>query len=202
MSKKIPIVLYYPGKWAYKANVMPSARIGDLKKLLPDLKVNFVLNGVILNEEMSFGFYYVKANDVMIVVNKCDYANKKNKFATYSNENESFTESVFNIINPKTSKESVRIRDIQLAKLDRKPKVFRKVVKTQLEYFNQSPAKQCIPSIIPSKSSVPSVEPLPCFWSKKKALLRRGKDNTNEVVSEISSPKPEQTENEDSIVKP
>ena len=202
MSKKIPIVLYYPGKWAYKANVQPDACIGDLKKLLPDMKVNFVLNGVVLNEEMNFGFYYVKANDVVIVVNNYDYARKENKFAIYSNENESFTESVFNIINPQTSKESIRIRDLQLAKLDRKPKAFRKVVKTQLEYFNQSPVKQCITSIIPSKSSRPSVEPLPCFWSKKKAILRRGKNNTNEVVSEIASPKPEQTENEDSIVKP
>jgi hypothetical protein len=202
MSRKIQIVMYYPGRWAYRAKVSLDAHIGDLREVVPDLKVKFVFNGIILNEVMKFRLYGMKDNDLIIVVDDYDSMNYKRRFEAFSKYSETFTENVFNIINPHTSRETARIRDIQLSKLDRKPKSFRRVVKNQLKIMNRDVFRPLEPLNIPEKSLNPSTLPLPCFWSTKNAALWREKSNAGEVEAEISSPKPERTENEDTFIKP
>ena len=154
------IFVYFPGHWILKASVLQTASTKDLEQFMPEKdKIAFIHNGIILNRNLPFCFYDIKPNDVIICVRKKDISSQ---WLSLTNR-ELVHERVSEVIDPQVSHEIAKLRDFQMLRIDRKPKLFRKMC-NQLNDDIESTAPS-IPLEVPQKAEKPSVSPLPSFWS-------------------------------------
>ena len=166
-KEKISMVVYFPGKWVFKASVSKFASIKELKGLLPDKSVSFVYDGNLLIDSHTFSFYGIKNGDILIVIKSTDNNFLNQKWIAYSKENDTFNERINSIINPQTTNEVVRLRDLQMSRIERKPKTFRKLCQTATNFetkFNNNRLLEVNISNTPPIN--PSTSPLPIFWGK------------------------------------
>lgn len=164
---KISTIVYFPGKWVFRANVTLGATLRDLRCLLPEKNVSFILKGRVLSDSCTFKAYGIHNNDVLIV----SYPNQAHiasmKYSSPLHESDSISERINNIVNPHTTTEVVRLRDLQMARLERRPKTFRKMCFTiqnsesKTNFSSEANLKSVIPTIPLEK---PSTEPLPMLW--------------------------------------
>lgn len=155
-----------------KVNVSPTAEIGELNRItqvISDVQVSFIFmaKGVILSESNTFEFYGLLPNDViwsipLVQQNLLDLQT----WAARSLDADAFSESLSAMNNCGMSKEMARLRDLQMTRMERRPRTFRKVV----DCYKRVIQKQSLKSEIKTESVhsepllSPSDEPLPVLW--------------------------------------
>ena len=176
---KIFVLVYYPGKWVLKANVLPTATAKDLRMLIPESHISFIHNGRCLSNSIPFSFYDIKERDIIIVCKK-EKQIVKEKWYSITKDNETFKNRVGSVIDPKTAREAARLRDFQMLRLEKKPKAFMKLCAQYTNRLDTASdamhenyrAKNSPKTIIPEKTSLNS-DPLPIFWGHPKHEVRQ-----------------------------
>lgn len=176
---KIFVLVYYPGKWVLKANVLPTATAKDLRMLIPESNVSFIHNGRCLLNSIPFSMYNIKERDIIIVC-KNERQIVKEKWYSITKDNETFKNRVGSVIDPKTAREAARLKDFQMLRLEKRTKVFMKLCAQYTNKFDTAcdtqqelnRAKNSPKTIIPEKSSLNS-DPLPIFWGHPKQEVRK-----------------------------
>lgn len=159
------IFIYFPGQWIVKATVLKSATTKDLESFMPEKNVSFLYNGTVLNSKLTFRFYGIRPRDIIVCVNKKEI---NRQWLSLTNK-ELVNERISSIIDPGVSLEIAKIRDFQLSRFERKPKLFRKMC-MQIEEATSSQSGISIPLVVPKKNEKPSDSPLPNFWSSSVLL--------------------------------
>lgn len=171
---KFCIMVFNPGRWILKANVLSTATITDILQLIPDRFVRFIHNGTELSSTFSLSMYGVKEGDVIFVLPESKSGSYTEKWTNLTKDRDLFHDRVCSLIDPETAMEAARIRDLQMLRMERKPKVFRKISSV---YKVDAPTKQKskIPAIpnFPKKNETPSIEPLPAFWTKSDTVYAK-----------------------------
>ena len=179
-TETVLIFVYFPGQWILKASVLESASTKDLEQFMPEKEISFIYNGIILNSNLPFSFYGVKTHDIIICVRTKEI---NAQWLSLTNR-ELINQRVSEVVDPRVSYEMAKLRDYQMLRIDRKPKLFRKMC-MQLNDEIETTAPS-IPLEIPSRSLKPSVSPLPSFWSSSLLLntveLSSSPDPTIETV--------------------
>ena len=179
-QKKILVLIYYPSKWVLKANVLSSATTKDIKQLIPNKDVAFLHNGIYLSDTHSFNFYGVKERDVIVVIPNTQSRPISDKWANLMCDKDLFRERVSSVIDPKTSREAAKLRDFQMLRMERKPKVYRKLCasfpsnaeNTQLRISSSPSITEDLKTIVPETAlNGPSKDPLPIFWSRSETII-------------------------------
>ena len=163
------MIVYYPNNWVYRANVLRSASIRDLRVLLPDQSVEFILHGTKLTDSSTFAFCGIKNNDILFVIKNSPNSVLDQKWINMTRESDVLNDRFSCILNPKTTSEAIRLRDMQLSRLERKPRAYRKLCAAALNIDGKSSfgTDDSKPFIIPkTKLEKPMSTPLPVFWSK------------------------------------
>ena len=177
---KIFVLIYFPGKWVLKANVLSTATIKDIKKLIANDDVVFIHNGVEMNDSLPFSFYEVKDRDLLIVCSKMKRFVHE-KWTNLTKDTDLFNERVSSIIDPRTSREAARLKDFQFLRMERKPRAYRRIC---LQFIEEEANKRILQSEkkrkhitvipeIPSSISQPSSNPLPIFWNSSNIVVER-----------------------------
>lgn len=82
-------------------------------------------------------------------------------------DSDNFSEKVRTFLNPNIASEVARLRDLQMTKIERQPKLFQKLTKP---YRNQEKQQETEIKdtlyIQTEKKTEPSTEPLPIFWDE------------------------------------
>ena len=194
---KILVNVYYPGKWILRVNVLLSANCYDINKFINNFDVKMVFNGTVLQKRHSFRFYGLKNEDILLVVPKDEIGTMKSVCENIILEDdEAFKEKISHALNPKMSDETGRIRDLQLAKIENKPGIYRRLVSLFESEQNTPQNTVKTPSFIPKKAEKPSTQPLPCFWTEEKTpIAQRTTDETPLPIPQLKedecSPIPE-----------
>lgn len=114
------ILCQYPNKDRYyKIPVSRDGVIKDLKRYLHHGDFIFFYKSNLLNLESKFSFYDIKDNDFIITTQE----NRKISVKSL----EVFEEKLSNLMNPRTILDVMKIRDSQIAKLERRPRTYRKM---------------------------------------------------------------------------
>ena len=171
-SNRIPLCIYYPmGQHLLKVNVLPTAEIGELNRVTPNFSSYvpfsyiFLCKGAILRENHTFEFYKLSPNDVILSI-PCKQDHRDLQLWTArSLDTEVLNERVTSINSPMASKELSRIRDLQMTRMERRPRTFRKMAESCKKSIQRvsAPAKKteivlCEPLLSPSDA------PLPVLW--------------------------------------
>ena len=155
----VPIFVYFPGQWILKASVLKSASTKDLAQFMPEKDITFIHNGVILNSTLPFGFYEIKPSDIIICVRNRDL---NTQWLSLTNR-ELVHERVSEVMDPQVSYELAKLRDLQMLRIERKPKLYRKMcIQLNEETETKTPS---FTLLIPPKPKKPSDSPLPLIWS-------------------------------------
>jgi len=179
---KVLVNIYFPGKRILKANVVETATVSDLKPIIPFKGATLIHNGIVLTDSISFKYYGIKEKDVIVVVNSNKDSNSINKWKSITSDKEVFNEKIAGIIDPQTARETARIRDFQLMRMERKPRIFRKLcasIPTMVESKPFSGASLTVFSY--QRPGGPSSDPLPIIRSEKEP-------DTTEMLNPIPSP--------------
>ena len=194
LMQKYPVIIYNPCKYALKVMVSNSERIEKLYEY-SNPKTKFFIDGVRLVETQTFGFYHIKPNNIIIMINE---NSMNHSFSFFPLDSEIYSEKINSLINPVTQREAIRIRDLQLSKAVLKPKSFKKLINSQ----NLSDDYKTSQLTIPKLSRSPSVQPLPSFWGETQHI--NSKVITTQKIDSVDQDqdKAEQSENETDTVKP
>ncbi|OHT11804.1 hypothetical protein TRFO_18585 [Tritrichomonas foetus] len=206
-SKKISLLVYFPGHCIAKVSVSPRATIGDLRKStkIQLTSVNFVANGQILNENLTFWYYQIHAGDIIVAAPNTTDKSDISKWLSHTREAESFTDRISSIIDPRTSREAARLRDFQMSRMERKPRCFRKLstsIKNQNQCVTASPGLNLV---IPDRNlEEPSCDPLPVFWANSESCMntqetRKGDNGLKDSFGTVESINKDSIETVESI---
>ena len=206
MENKLPLVLYFPGKWVYRVFVKPHFAIKEIQRMLKMEKIIFIYNQTILKMSRTFSFYGFKGNEIIIAIPETRATTSK--WYTNSIENDSLNEKIHSLINTSTTIESVRIRDLQISKMEKKPKAFRKLLFLQRQHdLNEGFTCESTPTVVPETNHLKmkiSTAPLPCFWNHnsihKDSIVSNREDGIGEVESDVQV-KPEPSDSVGTLEK-
>ena len=169
-------------------------------------KIIFIYNQNILKMSCTFSFYGFQGNEIIIALPES--CATTSKWYTNSIENDSLDEKIRNLINTSTAIESVRIRDLQLSKMERKPKAFRKLLTSLLVHdLSEEITDEKVPTVVPETNHLKmkiSSAPLPCFWNHKSILKDSIVSNREDGIGEVESDvqvKPEPSDSVDTLEK-
>ena len=117
-----------------------------------------------MSDSYPLMYYDIKERDIIIVV---PAESLTEQWISMTRNSEMFKDRVRNIIDYQTSQEMARIRDFQIAKIERRPKIFRRMCSSVNNPMTRTRSK---PSFSLSRAPespppAPSAEPLPAFWA-------------------------------------
>lgn len=188
--------LVFPGKYMAQIEVVADAKISNIRTV-EDNDVHFFYNGYFLNESKSFSFYNLSENDTIIVVpSTADDKQLNNKYRNISHDTSKFLSHLKNnysslnddnsylnqYIDPSVQREMSRIRDVELLRMEYKPKFLRKIKMRQGNAFDsrnrnsnnsfsiflsrndsKTDKTNAMSTVIGPQTLEPSIEPLPIF---------------------------------------
>lgn len=189
----IPLLAYFPGKFIVRIIVSPSDTIADLRKStrIPQAALHFVANGQRLQECKTFCFYKIHAGDIIVGIPNTSDSSEISKWISHTREPDTFAERIFSTLDPRTSKEAARLRDFQMARMEKKPKCFRKLAMTLTTQDNYEPPTTQIPLVIPTtQSDTISTDPLPVLWPTQSSDLPEVLPLTNDSDDESMNKEP------------
>lgn len=168
-DEQISLILYYPGKWVITVHMNPSSTIGSLKSLVKENDVLFIHDGEYLIESFPASFYNIKDGETLVIVSSKEYDPSQNKWHQITRDKESFNEKINSVLNPVTSDQAARIRDLQMLRIEKKSKMFYKLINSTLKENDTMYTNTKIPMNlqIPTKPLTVSKDPLPLFWNTK-----------------------------------
>lgn len=174
------LYIYYPGKWIIRANESSVTRIADLKDLIQENDVCFFLNGTLISDVLPLKMYSISDNDVIIVVPNRSKGTNNHKVTVFCQDTESIKEQFTQYSDPSYACENARLKDIQMYKVERKPRIFRRMCQSYRDTHEVPPASEQAVTNIPKIVSI-SKSPLPIFWGSEPFI-------DNQPLSDLDSP--------------
>jgi hypothetical protein len=162
-----PISVHIIVHWVCVKTVstVPTANIASLKVLFPDCDTDFVFHGQLLNGKRTFDFYQLRSNDSIVAIPAKADPKITEPWITITRDDDTFSDSIRMLVNPKAKSESMRLRDLRATRLENRPRVFRKFchegLKLRPESEARSPDSQIV---IPKEAKDISNESLPICW--------------------------------------
>jgi len=127
---------------------------------MPTKQFDLMYNGIIMAGANTFSFYNVKDQSLIVAVPSSNDSN----WLRSHDVSQHIAEKVSYSSNPHTKKELCRISDLQLSKLERKPRTFRKIISMALQKGAENDIVQKSSEYCLERPIVPSMDPLPVFW--------------------------------------
>jgi hypothetical protein len=114
---------------------------------------------------MTFEFYGVRDGDsiVALPIENEDSVYGTNHWLTLTRDSESFNEALRWMLEPATAGEAARLRDLQLMRLERKPRSFMKIF-SRAGMDEREPTRSDSSTVLGLPPKSPSVDALPIEW--------------------------------------
>jgi hypothetical protein len=157
---KIYLHVYFPGHCVAQVNVVATAQIQELRRLASTDSVTYMSNGTILDENHTFEFYGLRPSDTIVALPGASQSGDLIKWITFTRDSDAFSNRITGIVRRDISREAGRIRDMQLARMERRPRTFRKLL-ASAEKEAASSIKSKTPTIIGPPAVAPGDQPLP-----------------------------------------
>jgi hypothetical protein len=142
-----------------------SGQIRALQSLWPSAPKRFIFNGLELLEAMTFDFYGIRNGDSIIALPLDQHSvYRTTQWLAMSRDTESFNESLKWMLDPRTSAEAARLRDLHLVKVEHRPKMFLKMCAT-FEADDGEENRASRGTVLGLPPEAPSCEALPVDWS-------------------------------------
>ena len=173
----ITIYICVPGICIKQVRASKQMHVKSLNKLFPYHDKSFYFDGAKLNEEKTLNKVGIRENDTIIALPQNAVLDPK-MFSIKPNT-DVFDEKIQITFNTNIKGEAIRLRDLQMMKLEVKSKMFNKFVKN----FHEKEEAQSVQESVVSpsfyvKPEKPSTEALPCFWGSKAAFKPEPEDYT------------------------
>ena len=164
-SSKISVLLYLPGQIVLKIGICRKAHIRALRKALPKgEKFDLIFEGTVLLDSLSLDAYKIKHQSVITAV-KPNCRNSREKQFLYNQSIDLVTGTFGSVSTPRAKSELFRLNDLQLAKMERSPQQFRKLVKAFEQRADKEPIQKRNFKFSYIKPKTPRKDPLPKFWA-------------------------------------
>ena len=120
----------------------------------PDSAVRFIFNGVQLLESNTFESYGIKDGDSIIALpaDQTDSIITTHQWLNLTRDSDTFNDCMRWMLDPRTSGEASRLRDLHLMKMERRPKVFMRMCAP----FVSQEAKSTVPAATTSCANTTS----------------------------------------------
>ena len=143
-----------------------TGKIKSLQSLFKHMPKIFIFNGTQLDPESTFHEVDVHNGDTILALPLSLQTNQmlKEQWISLTKDSDEFSEKMRWIVNPKTAPEASRLKDIHMDRIERRPRVFRKLCQL---YLSQDTGPSELPKLQEECSespSAPSTEALPVFW--------------------------------------
>jgi hypothetical protein len=137
-----------------------------LQTLWPSAPKRFIFNGLELLEGMTFDFYGIRDGDSIIALPREQQSIvRTTQWIAMTRDIENFNEALKWMLNPKTSAEASRIRDLHLMKAEQRPRMLMRLCAT-IDEDDESSRSSCPPTVIAPPPDAPAREPLPVDWAE------------------------------------
>jgi hypothetical protein len=143
-----------------------SGQVGSLQCLWPSAPKRFIFNGLELREGQTFGSYGIRDGDLIIAVPQGD--DGVHRWMALTRDHESINEALRWVLDPKTAGEAARLRDLQLWRLEQRPRLFAKLCLP----FNGDGAeggRAVDTTVLADAPAQPCCEKLPVGWEEPRA---------------------------------
>ena len=162
---RVLIKVYFPYRFVWKINVNLAMPVGRLRSLMHLGTDQLVFSGQILPDIGTLSGYGVKEGDTLVVVSNVPHDREMERWLVITNDADAFHDRMQFIVNEQTAQEAARIHDVLMAKIERKPKMFRRIC-SQLDTRRPKPSPQTSQAtVMYDKPDQPSCLPLPVQWA-------------------------------------
>jgi hypothetical protein len=137
-----------------------SGQIRALQSLWQSSPKCFIFNGIELREELTFESYGIRDGDsiVALPLEHRDSVYTASQWLNFTRDAETFNESLQWMLDPATSAEAGRLRDLQLMRLERSPAAFMRFYAPADE---ECPVRSDSATVLGLPPKSPSVDALP-----------------------------------------
>ena len=172
-DSRIELLVCSPHQPVRVISARVTGQISALQSLWPESPKRFIYNGNQLHETMTFNFYGIRDGDSIIALPKYQFNDLKcSQWMCLSRDYDSFNEYMKWMVDPRTSDEAARIRDLHIMKMEKRPRAY---IKMRYPMFEENDSKTDTNAIFQkiektnldlsqNKSDAPSEEPLPVLW--------------------------------------
>jgi hypothetical protein len=153
----------------------PSNEISVLQTLWPGSPKKFLFDGIELIPTLTFESYGIRQGDSIIALPHSNCANplSMHEWTTATRDSEAFNDSVGAILNPATTRQVARLRDLNWRALERRPKQFQRLCAVIME--TEPVGVPLHPTVIMETAPLaPSEEALPVSWNRDRRFGNRG----------------------------
>jgi hypothetical protein len=142
------------------------AQVEALATLWPSSPKRFICRGVELMATMTFQACGIRSGDAIVVLprGEDESASGIEDWLIITRDTESFNETVTSLLNPATTREAARLRDLHWTSLNCRPRLLRKLC---AEFTGGHEQLQLLPAtVLPGAAPAePSTAPLPVSWN-------------------------------------
>jgi hypothetical protein len=143
-------------------SIVPSERVASLHAHFPRQRPEFIFRGQLLNPHETLSFYNIRDNDSLVLISQAaPSAFSKEKWMSATRESDEFDVSVRTAMNRDCRTELLRLRDLQLLRMECRPRTFRKVSNSVKQMH------RCLhdghKTVLPGEPTM-RCDPLPFFW--------------------------------------
>jgi hypothetical protein len=142
-----------------------SGKIDALQGLWPDSPKRFICSGSELFPQMTFEHYGIHDGDSIIALPRDDPPSRSNAvlWLAITRDESGFDECVRSIVDPATSREAGRLRDLHSTKIEERSRLFIKMCSQYVQ--RERDARSGHVTVLSRHSPIsPSTKPLPMLW--------------------------------------
>ena len=145
-----------------------SGHVSALQCLFPGQKKIFIFNGSFVNENSTFAELGLRSGDSIVALNPS--STKQDdliQWISMTKDKEDFSDLVKQMLNPKTSAEASRLRDLHLMRMESNRRIYMKLKKPYIKCVHEGkcPCLNMKLSVLTNNDAIaPSTEALPILW--------------------------------------
>jgi hypothetical protein len=123
----ISVFVYYANKYIVKLNMASSDRIGNLRDRVDVVDCDLLFNGEILMDSVTFQMYGIHDRDAIVAVRRVAQSLDVSHWLSITRDSEAFQDRIRFFFNEQTSRELGRISDVAMLRIERRPRMFRRM---------------------------------------------------------------------------
>lgn len=165
-NRRVELKICTPHKPVRMVSARLSGEIKSLQCLWPaDSPKKFIFNGSELLENQTFESYGISDGDSIIAVpaDQKDTLFSTSQWLNLTRDNESFNDCMRWMLDPATSGEAARLRDLHLMKMERRPRVFMRMCASYMQEEEENRGLKWTKKDYPIATE-PMTDPLPFDW--------------------------------------
>jgi hypothetical protein len=144
-------------------SVLPSAQIRELYRLIGSNSLTMLWNGRLLLDSNTFESYSMHSKDSIVALSSEPSSYDTRRWLAVTKEWELLNDRISCIVNPSVSREAGRLRDLQLMRLDTRPRSVRKFMSLTAQAASAFSGKSSSGETmcVSDPPSTPNTDPLP-----------------------------------------